>query len=355
MSYNPETLEAFSDALLALHTGATFPESLQAALPCLGRALHSRHIFVDELPHDGRAPRPLGALHPEEMASAAERYPAFAHEHPGVAFVRRGGFAPVLRILDLAPERVFRQTGFFGEIFQPLGIRDQLCLAVKLQRSSIGVTFNRDRPFDDDEARLVALLQPHVAAALQRTHGSGDPVRVSNGYELPVDDHGKPTGVVPLDARRILEEYFGGPIKADRLPADIERWTRHQIARAHPATLLHRPTDTMRIARPRGFLELSVRRTAGSSHPVLVLSEIRGESDFYRLQALGLTRRECEVLFWVTQGKRDHEIGIVAGIATRTVGKHVEHILAKLGTENRAAAAASARAWLRSLVPPSTE
>lgn len=70
--------------------------------------------------------------------------------------------------------------------------------------------------------------------------------------------------------------------------------------------------------------------------------------DFTRLQQAGLTRRETEVLYWIAEGKRDAEIAHILGCASRTVSKHVETLLAKFGAETRLAAAAAARAWLRS-------
>lgn len=57
-----------------------------------------------------------------------------------------------------------------------------------------------------------------------------------------------------------------------------------------------------------------------------------------------LTPREREVLHWIGEGKRDAEVAVILGISRRTVSKHVEHILAKLGCETRTAAAADARA-----------
>lgn len=56
-----------------------------------------------------------------------------------------------------------------------------------------------------------------------------------------------------------------------------------------------------------------------------------------------LTVREIEVLQWVAGAKTNREIGIILGVSSRTVGKHVENILAKLGVENRTAAAMRAR------------
>jgi DNA-binding NarL/FixJ family response regulator len=61
-----------------------------------------------------------------------------------------------------------------------------------------------------------------------------------------------------------------------------------------------------------------------------------------QLEALGLTPREAEVLFWVAQGKTNPEIGTITGVQLTTVKKHLESIYAKLGVENRTTAAALA-------------
>lgn len=55
--------------------------------------------------------------------------------------------------------------------------------------------------------------------------------------------------------------------------------------------------------------------------------------------SLKLTPREGEVLFWISQGKSNHDIGVILGAKTATIRKHVEHIFAKLNVENRTTAA----------------
>jgi len=55
--------------------------------------------------------------------------------------------------------------------------------------------------------------------------------------------------------------------------------------------------------------------------------------------AFGLTRRECEVMQWVCEGKRDREIAAILGLSARTVQVHVGHIFEKLNVETRTAAA----------------
>jgi DNA-binding CsgD family transcriptional regulator len=63
--------------------------------------------------------------------------------------------------------------------------------------------------------------------------------------------------------------------------------------------------------------------------------------DHEHLRRRGLTRRECEVLWWVAEGKRNAEIGIILEIATVTVEVHLTSVYRKLGVENRMAAVAN--------------
>ncbi|PYK28735.1 MAG: hypothetical protein DME59_02025 [Verrucomicrobia bacterium] len=68
-----------------------------------------------------------------------------------------------------------------------------------------------------------------------------------------------------------------------------------------------------------------------------------------------LTPREAEVLFWISQGKSNHDIGIILGAKTGTICKHVEHILSKLNVENRTSAAVVALETYRSVAETSED
>ncbi|MEU9794518.1 LuxR C-terminal-related transcriptional regulator [Streptomyces sparsogenes] len=59
----------------------------------------------------------------------------------------------------------------------------------------------------------------------------------------------------------------------------------------------------------------------------------------------GLSPRELQVLAELTTGRTNREIAERLYITPRTVGTHIEHLLAKLDLPNRAAAAARAAAW----------
>jgi DNA-binding CsgD family transcriptional regulator len=71
------------------------------------------------------------------------------------------------------------------------------------------------------------------------------------------------------------------------------------------------------------------------------------------LASLALTPREAEVLFWISQGKSNHDIAIILGAKTSTICKHVEHIFGKLNVENRTTAAVIALEMYRSAAPAS--
>jgi DNA-binding CsgD family transcriptional regulator len=71
----------------------------------------------------------------------------------------------------------------------------------------------------------------------------------------------------------------------------------------------------------------------------LVLIEKNEELDAVPLETLGLTKREAEVLLWVSQGKRNAEIAMILGIRAKTVTKHLERVFPKLGVETRTSAA----------------
>lgn len=60
--------------------------------------------------------------------------------------------------------------------------------------------------------------------------------------------------------------------------------------------------------------------------------------DFGGLRARGLTRRECETMAWVRQGKRNEEIAVILGVARRTIEAHLTSIYRKLGVDGRVAA-----------------
>ena len=90
---------------------------------------------------------------------------------------------------------------------------------------------------------------------------------------------------------------------------------------------------------PNAAGALQVRRFTESGRDdtiMLVLEEEHAPPGPAALLSLGLTPRQAEVAYWVAQGKTNPEIAVILGASPRTIDKHMERILERLGLENRA-------------------
>lgn len=156
-----------------------------------------------------------------------------------------------------------------------------------------------------------------------------------------------PTGKVQWmssRARERLATYFGGQWSADdTLPGPVTCWLRrHADPDAHEVLPPRAPLVVTREGR-----QLVIRYLSRGADALLALGERHASMPPDALRPLGLSRRETEVLVWVTEGKRNGEIATILGASNRTIDKHVEHILRKLGVESRTAAASCALAALQ--------
>ena len=58
--------------------------------------------------------------------------------------------------------------------------------------------------------------------------------------------------------------------------------------------------------------------------------------DLESLEALGLTRRQAQVAFWIAQGKANDDLAVILSTSRHTIPHHVEAILARLHLATRA-------------------
>jgi DNA-binding CsgD family transcriptional regulator len=134
-------------------------------------------------------------------------------------------------------------------------------------------------------------------------------------------------------ARRWLKQFFSRPARVGVLPSRVLRWVSKHDAMNRGRSLVAQTT------RARLYLK---REQSYTDNSLVVLFElIRGKSEEHSRRHRQLTPREGEVLFWLTRGKSNAEIGAILGIASATANKHLERIYPKLGVENRVAAASS--------------
>ncbi len=150
-------------------------------------------------------------------------------------------------------------------------------------------------------------------------------------------------------ARTILRDYFGSEGSAAPMP--LVDWVRREAGRPdgepHQPMLVARGGQRLTLALHPMTGEESANATDSGDAEWLIVGSLADDAAtidglLHAFRGQGLTAREAEVLHWVTRGKTNRDIADILGAAPRTVTKHMEHILHKLGVETRTAAAAMA-------------
>lgn len=127
------------------------------------------------------------------------------------------------------------------------------------------------------------------------------------------------------------------------LPAyDDQRWALSADLSSKRELERLRDADTRSgLGEPRDhvFLELLQPHLELACENARRVTESRAVTRGRSLQDFGLTPREREVARWLAAGKTNSEIAKILDASARTIEKHVERVLLKMGVENRTAAA----------------
>ncbi|WP_438863022.1 response regulator [Neptunicella sp.] len=86
-------------------------------------------------------------------------------------------------------------------------------------------------------------------------------------------------------------------------------------------------------------LKVSYVRQQHDKHLLRITETKAPKTAAHLQQHLPITKRESEVLYWVSYGKTSWEISQILEMSPRTVNKHLEQIFKKLGVDNRTSAA----------------
>ncbi len=149
-------------------------------------------------------------------------------------------------------------------------------------------------------------------------------------------------------ARQLMHSYFDAP--AGQIPEAVFDWLRTETELAadgrEPRTLaIKRNVDN-----ETRQLVIALQQRTGDDDLLVVMREVSDAAAVDAMvQALRLTLREAEVLYWVVKGKTNRDIGDILGASPATVKKHLERVYVKLGVETRTAAASIATNRLRQL------
>jgi DNA-binding response OmpR family regulator len=184
---------------------------------------------------------------------------------------------------------------------------------------------------------MLARIRVHLANA-RLTQSARAALDVSGRFLLAVNGQGKIMWATP-QAQKLLSDDLAAETDDELVLPDamlhwLEQAQKGKAVSKTPATASFPNNDQLRLQYmgklgPNEFL-LRLAKDSGTGTPAEFSSQ------------LGLTTREGEVLSWLSKGKTNRDIAQILGLSPRTVDKHLEQIYAKLGVENRTAAAAIA-------------
>ena len=303
-------------------------------------------------PRRGRAIWVMEPVPPDfpELMRLFERQ---VREHSHVQPRGRTSDGEALKVSDFLARSNFQRLGLHDEFHRLIGAEYQMRTELPTPPPlTIGISLNRGgTDFSEGERSLLEMLRPHLAQAHRNAEAATEMRNYLNSTRQAVEDLDR--GVIVLStngrvqwctdlARRLATEYFGPFKKSDRLPEDLSRWVEQQMTPPSdngPLPSLPEPLVLDRLGQ-----RLMVRFFADHAEDkhLLLLEKQTLPFSEETLKALGLTRREAELLVWIARGKTNNEIAALLYISPRTVKKHLEHIYQKLEVESRTEAVSRA-------------
>ncbi len=184
---------------------------------------------------------------------------------------------------------------------------------------------------------MLARIRVHLANA-RMTQSAQNALDVSGRFLMAVSSQGRIMWATPQAQKLLSDNLPAGAGDELLLPEPTLQWLdeaqKGKAGAKTPALASFPNNEALRLQYmgklgPNEFL-LRLAKDSGASLP----------QEFSK--DLGLTSREGEVLSWLSKGKTNRDIAQILGLSPRTVDKHLEQIYAKLGVENRTAAAAMA-------------
>lgn len=275
------------------------------------------------------------------------------HEHPLINHHRRTGDGRAVKVSDFLTQGQWHRLGLYNEFYKKVNADYKMSIVLRTPPPlMIGVVLNRSgKDFSDQDRLLLDLLRPHLAQAHQNAESVDRIRRAAAGFEWAMKERAE--GMVVFTgkgrmqwytahAAEWLSEYFEPSVGPDHLPESLERWVEHQ--RSLLSDNGDAPQPRKPLVRERAGKRLAVRLMEDGleDRHLLVLEEEIPPLSAARLEHLGLTRREAEILVFISRGMSDREIATTLRVSPRTVNKHLEHIYRKLEVGSRTKAVARA-------------
>lgn len=208
------------------------------------------------------------------------------------------------------------------------------------------------KPIAPDE--LIARMSVHLARA-REAQGVRTALDVSGRTMLATDDLGNVKWATPQAQHLLLtlSANDDGPGKGKNdghdtakptgvvLPPQVRAWVSRSATRTAQV-----PNESIVVAAHDIKIRFRLLSRVADNDILLVIQQAEPVEmervGINKLQSrLNLTKREAEVLYWLSCGKSNRDIADILSISYRTVDKHLEHLFTKIGVESRSGAIAT--------------
>lgn len=354
-------LHRLHTALRQLHQPITLETFPQIALSTLAEVISADISAYNEVNPQTRQMQVISLPDELRFPDGLNLWLRHMHEHPTLTHLLHTGDGSAHKISDFLTRRQFHHLALYQEVYRRLDGEYQMSMILELPSSQIiAFVFNRARKdFSEPERELLNLLRPHLTqvylqaeAAMQLQQDMTIMQRAFDALDrgvIVITMNGRLQWITP-QAQRWLQKYFTAPpgSLADGLPDAVRQWMLqqcHTSISAEPAP----PLRPLVIERAESALSIRCIIEPEMDRLLLLLQEQQRDFCPATLAPLGLSKRECEILYWVMQGKTNPEIGALLGVSPSTVRTRLEDIFSKLGVRTRTAAAMRARELLARL------
>jgi DNA-binding CsgD family transcriptional regulator len=268
-------------------------------------------------------------------------------------------FPSVVTLDDLVPFAAHEKSEYYNDFQKPQAIRHEMCLVLRSRGRVLGL-FSLIRPprrgnFTSSEKAKARLMAPYLSRIMGDRMVLATMVAKAKVYECAALDipHlgtiflNESLESVHMDenATRILASFTGESEQKSgakiRLPEELYQNCEILLKESFLGGSFHPCIREFAINSAGSDKKLSVLIRMigqGDKSPTLV-ARLSTDDPFaqlkQRLEKLGLTRRECEVVYLVCKGLQNNEISDKLYISRYTVETHLKSIYDKVGVSNR--------------------
>jgi DNA-binding CsgD family transcriptional regulator len=269
----------------------------------------------------------------------------------------------VLTTEQVIPFKDLIRGEYYNDFLRHQSIHYQMTIWLRRKNRVLGILAlfrpRKARGFSSADKAKAHLMAPYLAGALDRTIIAGktlmresiiDTIIADLPYKviMVLDDSLEPIyqndNVLSILSRLSQAGKGQQPSLVSAVPKEVYPCCKRLLASGRGDTILETDEGQYHLVSTADAQKISIhlRLVKSRGNPLVFLcveSDKHIEALFQRLKEWGLSRRECDVVFLLSKGLKNKEIGEKLFISPCTVDNHLKSIYRKMGVTNRTAAA----------------